>query len=113
MTIGIAGPGMAPRQNAVVWLIIVAFVGGIGLILLGLASDLLVDWRWFSSIGYLQVFSTTIGAQAVVFFAGWTASAIILWLNGWLALRFARPPAQPVAASASVPTGYVPPPDLL
>ena len=52
MTIGITGPGRkAPGQNAVVKLIIAAFVGGICLILLGLASDFLVDWLWFSSIG--------------------------------------------------------------
>lgn len=57
MTIGIAGPGRkAPGQNAVVSLIIVAVAIGIGLSLLGLASDLLVDWLWFSSIGYLQIF---------------------------------------------------------
>jgi hypothetical protein len=56
MTIGITGPGRkAPRQNAVVGLIIAAFVGGICLILLGLASDFLVDWLWFSSIGYLPI----------------------------------------------------------
>ena len=66
MTIGITGPGRkAPRQNAVVGLIIAAVVGGICLILLWLASDFLVDWLWFSSIGYLQVFLTSIGAKAV------------------------------------------------
>jgi len=70
MTIGITGPGRkAPRQNAVVGLIIAAFVVGICLILLRLATDLLVDWLWFSSIGYLPVFLTSIGAKAMVFFA--------------------------------------------
>ena len=68
MTIGITGPERkAPRQNAVARLIIAAFVGGICLILLGLASDFLVDWLWFSSIGYLPVFLTSIGAKALVF----------------------------------------------
>src|SRR5712672_2377898 len=76
MTIGITGPERkAPRQSAVVKLIIAAVVVGIFLILLGLASDFLVDWLWFSSIGYLQVFWTTIGAKAAVFFAVWTATA--------------------------------------
>src|SRR2546429_9458407 len=95
MTIGITGPERkVPRRSAVVGFIIAAVVVGIFLILLGLASDILVDWLWFSSIGYLQVFWTTIGAKAVVFFAIWTATAVILWLNGWLAVRFARrPPA--------------------
>src|SRR5258708_7744277 len=115
MTIGIAGPGRkVPGQNAVVGFIIAAIVVGICLILLGLASDFLVDWLWFSSIGYLQVFWTTIGAKAVVFFTVLTATAVILWLNGWLAVRFARrQPTQALAASAWNPTGNAPPPDLL
>src|SRR6202048_4646823 len=115
MTIGITGPERkVPRRSAMVVIIIAAIVAGIGLILLGLASDLLVDWLWFSSIGYLQVFVTTIGAKAVVFFAVWAATAIVLWLNGWLAGRFARrQPTQVVAASAWAPAGNVPPPDLL
>ena len=97
MTIGIAGPGRkAPGQNAVVGFIIAAVVVGICLILLRLASDFLVDWLWFSSIGYLQVFLTSIGAKAVVFFAVLTATAVILWLNGLLAVRFAR--RQPTQA---------------
>ena len=113
MTIGITGPGRrTPRQNAVVGLIIAALLGGICLILVGLVSDLLVDWLWFSSIGYLQVFWTTIGAKAVVLFTVLTATAVILWLNGFFATRFARrQPTQTVAAAWN-PTGYAPPPDL-
>src|SRR5438270_917147 len=112
MTIGITGPGRkAPRQNAVVGLIVVAFVIGICLILLDLASDLLVDWLWFSSVGYLQVFLTSIGAKAAVFFAVFAATAVILWLNGFFAVRFSRRhPTQRVAAPAWNPNA---PPDLL
>jgi uncharacterized protein len=115
MTIGIAGPGRkAPGRSAVVGFIIAAIVVGICLILLGLAGDFLVDWLWFSSIGYLQVFLTTIGAKFVVFFAVLTATAVILWLNGWLAGRFARQqPTQTVAASAWKPAGNASPTDLL
>src|ERR1700692_4217998 len=114
MTIGIAGPGRkAPGQNAVVRLIIAAFVGGICLITVGLASDFLVDWLWFSSIGYLPVFLTSLGAKALVFFAALTATAVILWLNGLLAVRFARrQPIQAFAASAWNPTGSTSSPDL-
>src|SRR5712672_1468829 len=115
MTIGITGPGRrTPRQNAVVGLIIAALLGGICLILVGLVSDLLVDWLWFSSIGYPQVFWTTIGAKAVVLFAVWTGTAVILWLNGWLAVHFARrQPTQSVSAFARNLAGNVQPPDLL
>ncbi len=115
MTIGITGPERkVPRQNAVVGLVIAALFIGICLILLGLASDFLVDWLWFSSIGYLQVFWTTIGAKAVVFFAVWTSTAIVLWLNGWLAVRLARRQlTQPVSTFTWNLSGYVPPPNLL
>src|SRR5712672_2666911 len=111
MTIGIAGPGRkAPRQNAVVGFIVAAVVVVICLILLKLASDFLVDWLWFSSIGYLQVFLTSISAKAVVFFAVLTATAVILWLNGLLAVHFARRQPTQAAAFAWNPTGYMPPP---
>jgi uncharacterized protein len=112
MTIGITGPGRkAPRRSALVGLIIAAVVVGIFLILLEFASDFLVDWLWFSSIGYLQVFLTTIGAKAVVFVAVLTATAIVLWLNGWLAARFARRQSTPTAVPPWNPAGNAPPPD--
>src|ERR1700730_17650724 len=114
MTIGITGPERkVPGRSAVAGFIVAAIVVGICLILLGLASDFLVDWLWFSSIGYLQVFLTSIGAKAVVFFAVLTATAVILWLNGWLAVRFTRQQStQAVAAFVWKATGNAPPPDL-
>ena len=62
MTIGITGPERkAPGRTAVAGLIIAAIVLAIFLILLGLVGDVLVDWMWFSAIGYLRVFGTTMG----------------------------------------------------
>ena len=73
----------------------------------------MVDWLWFSSIGYLHVFLTTIGAKAVVFFAVLAATTVILWLNGLLATRFARgQPTQTATATAWNPAGGASPPDL-
>ena len=89
MTIGITGPRRVLRRGAVVALI-VAIVVAICLIVLGLTSDFLVDWLWFSTIGYLRVFWTTIVAEAGVFSAVFLATAIILWVNGSFASRFAR-----------------------
>src|ERR1700749_2026374 len=105
MTIGIPGPERkVPRRGAVVGFIIAAIFVGIGLILLSLASDFLVDWLWFSSIGYLQVFLTTIGAKAIVFFAVLAATPVVLWLNGVRAARFAmQQPLQIPAALWKVP----------
>src|SRR5450830_1965106 len=91
MTIGITGPRRrVPWRGAIRALIVAAIILSICLILLGLIGDLLVDWLWFSAIGYFGVFWTTIVAEAEVFFAVFLATAIILWVNGSLAFRFAR-----------------------
>src|SRR5260370_32105263 len=93
MTIVITGPGRrAPRQGAVFLLIIAVLVVAIGLILLGLAGDFLIDWLWFSATGYLRVFQAIIVAKALTFFVVFVATAIILWVNGSLARRFAQRP---------------------
>jgi len=114
MTIGITGPEpKVPRQSAMVRIIIAAIVVGICLLLLSLATDLLVDWLWFASIGYLQVFWTTIGAETVVFLAVWTGTAIPLWLNGWLAARVVRRRSTQVAAAFGWKAAGPAPPDLL
>ena len=55
---------MPRRGIAVAVIVIVACF-----IVLGLTSDFLVDWAWFSAIGYLDVFGTILGGKAVLFFA--------------------------------------------
>jgi uncharacterized protein len=60
------------------------------LIALGLAADFLVDWLWFSAIGYRYVFWTIFGAKAALFLAVLAASALFIWLNGFLAYRLAE-----------------------
>src|SRR5262249_17364430 len=91
MTIGITGPRRrAPWRGAVAGVIIAAMRPTGCLILVGLTGDFLVDWLWFSTIGYLDVFWTTIVAEAGVFFAVFGATTIILWVNGSLASRFAQ-----------------------
>jgi hypothetical protein len=51
MTIGIADPTEGTKAKRRGRFIIAAVVVGICLILLWLASDFLVDWPWFYSIG--------------------------------------------------------------
>jgi uncharacterized protein len=113
MTIGITGPvPKAPRRSALAGLIMAAIVGGTCLILVGRASDILVDWLWFSSIDYLPVFFTTIGAKAATFSIIFVATAVILGTNGWLAGRLARrPSAQTIAAATWRLAGSAPLPD--
>jgi uncharacterized membrane protein (UPF0182 family) len=60
------------------------------LIVLGVTSEFLVDWIWFSSVGFLGVFWTIIGAKSALFAAVFAATAIVVWVNGALAFRFAR-----------------------
>jgi uncharacterized membrane protein (UPF0182 family) len=99
MTIGITGPApKAPGRNAVVGFLIVGIIVGIFLILLGIAGDLVVDWMWFSAIGYLPVFWTTIGAKAGVFLVAFAATAAMVWINARLALHFTR--------SRRIPSGF-------
>ena len=60
------------------------------LIALSLTSDFLVDWLWFATVGYLDVFWTTFGTKVALFFAVFLGSTVFLWVNGALAFRFAR-----------------------
>jgi len=112
MTIGIAGPDRkAPGRSAVAGLIIIAIVAGIGLVLLGLVGDILVDWMWFSAIGYTQVFWTTIGAKAGVFAVIFAVTAVVLWANARIALRLAVRRSQVPAGFDPKLAGIALPPD--
>jgi uncharacterized protein len=72
--------------------ITVAITGVIvALIVLGLTTDFLVDWAWFSAIGYLPVYWTILGAQTLLFLATFVGSATVLCVNGFVAYRFAQP----------------------
>ena len=59
----------------------------------------MVDWAWFSSIGYVGVFWTALVTKAALFVVVFAVSTLILWANATLALRFAsRPGARlPIA----------------
>jgi uncharacterized membrane protein (UPF0182 family) len=59
------------------------------LIALGRISSVVVDWAWFSSIGYINVFWTVFAAKAAIFVAVLAGTSFAIWLNGALAFRFA------------------------
>ena len=61
---------------------------------LGLASNFLVDWTWFSSVGFLGVFWTIVGAKSVLFGAVFVATATVVWVNGALASRNSSLPSD-------------------
>ncbi|MFI4997122.1 MAG: UPF0182 family protein, partial [Hyphomicrobiales bacterium] len=85
------------------------------LVALGLASDFLVDWLWFSAVGYFGVFWTIFRAKAVLFLAVLAVSTAALWANAALASRFARPrqPWLPAAAGGGSASGRTLPETLL
>src|SRR4029453_7151090 len=80
----------APGEGALRVLLIVIAILVTCLILLELIASFLVDWLWFSAVGYLDVFWIRIVTEAGIFIVVFIATSIILWANGSLALRFSQ-----------------------
>jgi uncharacterized protein len=77
--------GVSWRRYAITVAAVVA-----GLIVVGRITGVLVDWLWFSSIGYVGVFWTVLSARALLFVAVFAVSAGAIWASGFLAHRYAR-----------------------
>ena len=70
------------RIGAAIAIVVLLFaLAGIG--------SLVVDWAWFSSVGYLGVFWTAFATKAALFAVAFALSTLLLWANATLALRFA------------------------
>src|SRR5271163_5214141 len=50
--------------------------------------SIVVDWAWFSSIGYVGVFWTAFITKASLFVVVFAVSTLLLWASATLALRF-------------------------
>ncbi|SDQ98039.1 hypothetical protein SAMN05519103_00294 [Rhizobiales bacterium GAS113] len=98
------------RGTAVAIIVIVA-----GLYVLGLATDFLVDWLWFSAVGYFGVFWVIFRAKAVLFFSVFVVSILALGVNAALASRFAglRRSELPAAMGGGTASGQTLPEALL
>ena len=59
---------------------------------LGRITSVVVDWAWFSSIGYVGVFWTAFVTKAALFVVVFAVSTLLLWANATLAYRFAARP---------------------
>ena len=59
---------------------------------LGRISSVVVDWAWFSSIGYVGVFWTAFVTKAALFVVVFAVSTLLLWVNATLAVRFTSGP---------------------
>jgi uncharacterized protein len=65
----------------------------------GRITAVVVDWAWFLSIGYVDVFWTAFATKAALFVVVFAVSTLLLWANATLAYRFAlRPPLRLPAA---------------
>ena len=87
---------MTLRRIALTIIAVAAFF-----IALGIVLDFLVDWLWFSTLGYRGVFLITFAAKAALFLVVFATSAIVLWLNGALAHRLAKRSGNMPPASGS------------
>src|SRR5271165_5515705 len=65
---------------------------------LGRSASVVVDWAWFSSIGYVGVFWTAFVTKAVLFVVVFAVSTLFLWANAALAHRFAARPGLKLPA---------------
>jgi uncharacterized protein len=77
--------GARLRRTAITVAVVV-----VGLIVVGRITGVLVDWLWFSSIGYVDVFWTVLSAQALLFVVVFAVSAGAIWVSGLVAHRYAR-----------------------
>ncbi|KVD82035.1 hypothetical protein WS62_24060 [Burkholderia sp. ABCPW 14] len=59
------------------------------LIVIGRITGVLVDWLWFSSIGYVAVFWTILSARVLLFVVVLAASAAVIGASGFMAHRYA------------------------
>ncbi len=72
--------------------VLVALVAAliITLTVLSVGDGLLVDLLWFDSLGYREIFTTTILAELAIFGAVWLITFFAIALSGMMALRFSR-----------------------
>ena len=77
---------MRPR----IILVALAAVVIVTLLLLGVADTFLVDFLWFSTLGYREVFDRVVGAQLTIFAAVWLVSFIAIAASGFAAIGPAR-----------------------
>jgi uncharacterized protein len=76
-------------RNLVVAVIVAAIILVIGLIVLGLTGEVLVDALWFSEIGYREIFWTVLRTKAALAATVFVISAAFIAVNGMVAMRWA------------------------
>lgn len=98
------GSRVVVRRAAIMLAVFVA-----GLIVAGRITRVVVDWLWFASIGYADVFWTIFSAKVLLFIAVFAASSGVIGASGFVAHRCARRPGswQVEAARLSGPPEFI------
>ncbi len=60
------------------------------LILLGVADTFLIDFLWFSALGYREIFDRVVGAQVTIFAAVWLVAFVAIAASGFAAIGSER-----------------------
>jgi uncharacterized protein len=60
------------------------------LIALGVLDTLLVDYLWYGTLGFSEVFTTTVGAEVGIFGVVWVVTFILTAASGLLAIKWSR-----------------------
>ena len=66
-------------------LVTVAAVFAVCLTLAGIAIEVLVDWIWFSEVGYSEIFLTLLKARWLLFFSAFVSTLAFMLANAWVA----------------------------
>ena len=77
----------------------------VALFVVGRITGMLIDWLWFSSVGYVGVFWTIFVTRVLLFVAVFAISAGAIWVSGWLAHRYASEPGTWKVVGPAFPPG--------
>src|SRR5690349_2816844 len=62
----------------------------VALFVLGVADQFLVDFLWFSSLGYRSVFDKIVGAEVGIFVAVWVVAFVPILISGLVAVALSH-----------------------
>ncbi|MBI4310583.1 MAG: UPF0182 family protein [Chloroflexi bacterium] len=79
-----ANAGSLLKWGVVFFAIVLAIFG------INFARNVYTDWLWFSSVGFLDVLTTVLGAKVLLFLAGAAAFGLFLGANLWVVRRSSR-----------------------
>jgi len=74
------------KMRARIVLVVIAALAIVALIVMGVADTFLVDFLWFGTLGYREVFDRIVSAQIAIFAGVWLVSFIAIAASGFAAI---------------------------